>query len=117
MTKNIGTIDRAIRVIVGLVLIALVFVGPQTPWGWLDIIPLGTALIGWCSASTPAPIRPEARTPFADQVKIRAVLLVATAFPSLTKVMVVPSDRVATRFCPMATKPRALGGLRVALPA
>lgn len=48
MTKNIGTIDRAIRVIVGLVLIALVFVGPQTPWGWLDIIPLGTALIGWC---------------------------------------------------------------------
>ena len=48
MTKNIGTIDRAIRVIVGLVLIALVFVGPQTPWGWLGIIPLGTALIGWC---------------------------------------------------------------------
>ncbi len=48
MNKNIGPIDRGIRVVVGLVLIALVFVGPQTPWGWLGIIPLGTALVGWC---------------------------------------------------------------------
>ena len=48
MNKNIGSIDRGIRVVVGLVLIALVFVGPQTPWGWLGIIPLGTALVGWC---------------------------------------------------------------------
>ena len=48
MTKNIGTIDRAIRAILGIVLIAFVFVGPQTPWGWLGLVPLGTALIGWC---------------------------------------------------------------------
>ncbi|TWA71409.1 DUF2892 family protein [Azospirillum brasilense] len=31
MPVNVGTIDRALRAIVGLVLIALVFVGPQTP--------------------------------------------------------------------------------------
>ena len=50
MGKNVGTIDRVLRIVVGLVLIALVFVGPQTPWGWIGIIPLGTALIGWCPA-------------------------------------------------------------------
>ncbi len=50
MPKNVGTIDRVIRIIVGLVLIALVFVGPKTPWGWIGVIPLVTALIGWCPA-------------------------------------------------------------------
>lgn len=48
MTQNIGGIDRILRIIVGLAAISLVFVGPQTPWGWLGIIPLATALIGWC---------------------------------------------------------------------
>jgi hypothetical protein len=46
--KNVGTVDRALRAIVGLVLISLVFVGPQTPWGWIGIIPLATAVISWC---------------------------------------------------------------------
>ncbi|NLJ93667.1 MAG: DUF2892 domain-containing protein [Aeromonadales bacterium] len=50
MTANIGSADRIIRIIVGLVLIAMVFVGPQTPWGWLGIIPLATAFIGVCPA-------------------------------------------------------------------
>ena len=45
---NEGTIDRVLRVLVGLALIAIVFVGPQTPWGWIGLIPLVTALIGWC---------------------------------------------------------------------
>jgi hypothetical protein len=48
MTRNIGTIDRILRTIVGLGAIAFVFVGPQTPWGWLGLIPLATAAIGWC---------------------------------------------------------------------
>ena len=48
MTKNEGTIDRALRVIVGLVLIALVFVGPQTAWGWIGLVPLLTGLVGFC---------------------------------------------------------------------
>ena len=48
MKANVGTIDRVIRVVLGLVLIALVFVGPQTPWGWVGIIPLVTGLISTC---------------------------------------------------------------------
>lgn len=48
MTVNVGTLDRVIRIVVGLVLIALVFVGPQTPWGWIGVIPLASAIIGWC---------------------------------------------------------------------
>jgi len=50
MQMNIGTLDRAARVIVGLALLALVFVGPQTLWGLIGLIPLGTALVGFCPA-------------------------------------------------------------------
>ena len=52
MKANEGGADRAIRIIVGLVLIALVFVGPQTPIGWIGAIPVATGLIGWCPAYT-----------------------------------------------------------------
>ena len=48
MGKNVGAVDRVLRVIVGAVLIALVFVGPRTPWGWIGLISIATALIGWC---------------------------------------------------------------------
>lgn len=48
MKKNVGNIERAIRIIVGLVLISLVFVGPQSAWGWIGVVPLATGLIGWC---------------------------------------------------------------------
>jgi len=50
MTKNVGTVDRGVRIVVGLVLLALVFIGPQTPWGWIGIVPLVSGLIGWCPA-------------------------------------------------------------------
>ena len=50
--KNIGTIDRSIRILAGLTLLALVFVGPQTTWGWIGLVPLVTALMGWCPAYT-----------------------------------------------------------------
>ncbi len=49
---NEGTIDRALRIIAGLALIAIVFVGPQTPWGWIGLVPLATGLIGWCPVYT-----------------------------------------------------------------
>lgn len=45
---NEGPLDRALRVIAGIVLISLVFLGPQTPWGWLGIVPLATGFIGSC---------------------------------------------------------------------
>lgn len=48
MKTNAGMVDRVIRVIVGVVLLALVFVGPQTVWGWIGVIPLVTGLIGFC---------------------------------------------------------------------
>lgn len=57
MTKNEGTIDRALRIIVGLILLSLVFIGPQTAWGWIGVIPLATGLIGWCPAYTLLGIR------------------------------------------------------------
>ncbi|MEH6469971.1 MAG: DUF2892 domain-containing protein [Halopseudomonas sp.] len=50
MQQNVGTIDRVIRIIAGLVLLSLVFIGPMTPWGWIGIVPVFTALIGWCPA-------------------------------------------------------------------
>lgn len=46
--KNVGTADRIIRVIIGVMLIALVFVGPRTSWGWIGVIPLATAFVSWC---------------------------------------------------------------------
>ena len=46
--KNVGTIDRVLRIVVGLALISIVFIGPQTPWGWIGVVPLATALIGYC---------------------------------------------------------------------
>lgn len=49
-TTNVGNIDRLFRIVLGLILISLVFVGPQTAWGWLGIIPLVTGLLKTCPA-------------------------------------------------------------------
>lgn len=48
MKRNEGNLDRILRIILGVVLLALVFVGPQTAWGWVGIIPLATGLVGFC---------------------------------------------------------------------
>lgn len=48
--KNVGGIDKILRIIVGLGLIAIVFIGPQTPWGWVGILPLVTGLFNFCPA-------------------------------------------------------------------
>ena len=50
--RNVGTADRIIRLIVGLGLLSLVFFGPQTPWGWIGLLPLVTAARGTCPACT-----------------------------------------------------------------
>lgn len=50
MSINEGGIDRILRIVVGLALIAIVFVGPKTPFGWIGVVPLLTGLIGWCPA-------------------------------------------------------------------
>jgi hypothetical protein len=54
MTTNEGIIDRTLRIIVGLALIAVAlgFFGPAytSVWGWIGILPLATGVIGWCPA-------------------------------------------------------------------
>jgi hypothetical protein len=47
---NVGGIDRALRIVVGLVLIALVFVGPKIVWGWVGLVPLLTGIFKFCPA-------------------------------------------------------------------
>lgn len=52
MTANVGTIDRILRIALGLILIALVFIGPKTPWGWVGIVPLLTGFVSFCPLYT-----------------------------------------------------------------
>lgn len=48
MKANVGGIDRALRIIAGLILIALALTGTIGAWGWIGVVPLATGLIGWC---------------------------------------------------------------------
>ena len=52
MTANVGTVDRALRVIVGLVLLGLTFGGQIGVWGWIGVVPLITAAVGFCPLYT-----------------------------------------------------------------
>ena len=47
---NEGTIDRAVRIIAGLAILSLAFVGPQSPLGYIGLVPLVTGVIGFCPA-------------------------------------------------------------------
>ena len=57
MTKNVGMIDRVLRAVVGLGLIGATFAGYLPVWGWIGIVPLATAAIGWCPAYLPFKIK------------------------------------------------------------
>ncbi|MGB5683209.1 MAG: DUF2892 domain-containing protein, partial [Polyangiales bacterium] len=46
--RNEHTADRVIRVLAGIALLSLVWIGPQTPWGWVGLVPLVTGLVGSC---------------------------------------------------------------------
>ena len=48
MINNVGGIDRAIRLILGIFILSLIFWGPHSLWGLLGLVPLLTAMIGWC---------------------------------------------------------------------
>jgi hypothetical protein len=45
---NLGPIDRTIRILIGVALLALVWTGPQTEWGYLGLVPLLTGAAGYC---------------------------------------------------------------------
>jgi hypothetical protein len=63
MDRNVGTVDKAVRIVVGLALIALVFVGPKTPWGWIGLVPLLTAGMSWCPLYTLLGVRTRGAVP------------------------------------------------------
>lgn len=48
MLLNEGRVDRVARVVLGVALLALVFVGPKTWIGWFGLVPLVTGLVGFC---------------------------------------------------------------------
>ncbi|MEZ5992035.1 MAG: DUF2892 domain-containing protein [Planctomycetota bacterium] len=52
MMRNEGTADRVLRVLVGLGVLSLVFVGPKTLWGLVGLVPLLTGLLGRCPLYT-----------------------------------------------------------------
>lgn len=50
MPQNEGALDRILRIVVGLGVVSLAFVGPKTPLAFIGLVPLATGLIGWCPA-------------------------------------------------------------------
>lgn len=48
MKTNEGGLDRILRILVGLAVLSLAFVGPKTPWAYLGLVPLITGLVGIC---------------------------------------------------------------------
>ena len=48
MKQNVGSIDRGLRILAGIVLIGLAATGTVGWWGWLGAVPLLTGLLGWC---------------------------------------------------------------------
>ncbi len=61
LPANVGTIDRVVRVVLGLGLLSLTVVGPATPWGLLGIVPLLTAAVGSCPLYTALGLSTKAR--------------------------------------------------------
>jgi Protein of unknown function (DUF2892) len=49
---NEHPIERVIRVALGLTVLSFAFVGPQTAWGFLGLIPILTGIVGSCPAYT-----------------------------------------------------------------
>jgi hypothetical protein len=52
LPRNEGTADRVLRVAVGIGILSLVVVGPQTLWGLVGLVPLMTGLVGSCPIYT-----------------------------------------------------------------
>jgi hypothetical protein len=50
MNKNVGSLDRTLRIVTGLALVALAASGQIGVWGWIGAVPLATGLLGWCPA-------------------------------------------------------------------
>ena len=51
MKTNVGGIDKIIRILAGVALIAWALMGGPV-WAWIGVVPLATGLLGWCPAYT-----------------------------------------------------------------
>jgi hypothetical protein len=67
MNRNEGTIDRVVRIALGLALLALTVIAPQTWWGFIGVVPLLTGVVGFCPLYTLLGVRtcsaPPIKTP------------------------------------------------------
>jgi hypothetical protein len=52
MKTNEGSIDRTLRIVAGLILVALTLTGTIGVWGWIGVLPIVTGALGWCPAYT-----------------------------------------------------------------
>lgn len=52
MKRNEGTLDRTVRIVIGLALITTAVTGILTPWGYIGVIPVLTGAMGWCPLYT-----------------------------------------------------------------
>ncbi|PLX76549.1 MAG: DUF2892 domain-containing protein [Azoarcus sp.] len=52
MKSNVGSMDKILRIVAGIVLLALAIIGIGAPWTYIGIVPLATGLLGWCPAYT-----------------------------------------------------------------
>lgn len=57
MSKNVGGIDRILRFVAGFALIGATLAGILPVWGWIGIVLVATAAIGWCPAYLPFGIK------------------------------------------------------------
>lgn len=57
MQANVGSTDRAVRIVAGLGLIAAALFGVIGPWGWIGVMPLATGIFRFCPAYLPFGIR------------------------------------------------------------
>jgi len=69
LSRNEHSIDRALRIVIGLALISMIFVGPKTLWGLVGLVPLATGLVGSCPlyrlvgiSTCPVPKQPKEQT-------------------------------------------------------
>ncbi|MFO1398141.1 MAG: DUF2892 domain-containing protein [Burkholderiales bacterium] len=53
MTSNVGGMDRGLRIVVGLALIAATLTGAIGAWGWIGVVPLATGVFRFCPAYLP----------------------------------------------------------------
>lgn len=52
IVQNVGSADKIARIVVGALLILLALMGTIGVWGYIGVIPIATALMGWCPAYT-----------------------------------------------------------------